>query len=138
MTATQVFGQRAGKFAALRAKQMKHIGEQINPSENIRKWLHQEQPYKDNEFATSIVEDLREKFSREAMVHRNESGLTSCLSAISQAKEEIIERRQDYGPLNLKKLNMLVAMELITKAALQRRESLGSHYRSDYPPEFPS
>jgi L-aspartate oxidase len=57
---------------------------------------------------------------------RDEAGLQEALAQIAQWEREL-------PPASNPLRNMLVVARLITKAALLRRESRGSHYRSDYP-----
>ena len=138
MTATQVFGKRAGKFAALRVKKTDKTAEEITIPENILKLHHHMPLYCNNESPNHIVEEIRETFSQETMLLRNKNGLTSCLSKIKRAKKEIEEHCMERYVANLTNLNMLQVMELIARVALKRNESMGPHYRSDYPPESPS
>jgi L-aspartate oxidase len=58
-------------------------------------------------------------------VERNETGLNDALTIIDQ-----IERAGGAEPALL---NMTAAARLVTIAALDRRESRGGHYRTDYP-----
>jgi len=67
------------------------------------------------------LQALRDAMAREAGVVRNEAGLTRLLALISQ-----LDTRYP-GAL------ALVSARLIATCALHRRESRGSHYRSDYP-----
>jgi L-aspartate oxidase len=56
---------------------------------------------------------------------RNAGGLREALARIA----ELEAGAGEDGPLR----NLLVAGRLIAEAALERHESRGSHYRSDYP-----
>jgi len=68
---------------------------------------------------------LRERMSRDAGLVRNAEGLQSLLDFIAGLAAT-------YG-----EANPLVAARLVASAALQRQESLGGHYRSDYPEPNP-
>ena len=131
MTATQVFGKRAGEFAALRAKEIRLIPEQISPSEDIQRLLHKKTAFKKNGPSTQVTRKASEKFSQEVMVLRKKDGLTSCLTDIREAKGAINEEKKIDLMTYLKEISMLSVMELITTAALEREESLGSHYRNE-------
>ena len=58
-------------------------------------------------------------------VERNEAGLRDALTIIDQ-----IERAGGAEPALL---NMTATARLVTVAALERRESRGGHFRTDYP-----
>jgi L-aspartate oxidase len=66
-------------------------------------------------------------------VVREEAGLLSAVAELDAIEEEIAELTSPYAR------NLLLCGRLIARAALQRRESLGSHFRSDFPevPEIP-
>ena len=68
---------------------------------------------------------LRERMSRDAGLVRNAEGLQGLLSFIDGL-------RATHGDAN-----PLLAARLVASAALQRQESRGGHYRSDYPEPNP-
>jgi L-aspartate oxidase len=68
---------------------------------------------------------LRERMSRDAGLVRNAEGLQGLLSFIDGL-------RATHGDTN-----PLLAARLVASAALQRQESRGGHYRSDYPEPNP-
>jgi len=68
---------------------------------------------------------LRRTMAAEVGVIRDERSLTSALATISVLEKET------KGDRRL--ANMLTTAKLIAAAALQRRESRGAHFRSDYP-----
>jgi L-aspartate oxidase len=72
------------------------------------------------------LSDLRNLMYSNVGLVRNESGLREALARIGELESAI---GSEAGELR----NLLVVAELITQAALARRESRGSHYRSDYP-----
>src|SRR5207248_10601528 len=74
---------------------------------------------------------LRRTMSAFVGVERDETELREALSMIRS-----IERASRGNP---SALNMLTAAKLVTSAALLRRESVGAHFRRDYPqrPENP-
>jgi L-aspartate oxidase len=75
--------------------------------------------------ATAPPHVLRDAMTRLVGVERNEAGLTEASTTIDQ-----IERAGGAEPALL---NMTAAARLVTVAALERRESRGGHYRTDYP-----
>jgi L-aspartate oxidase len=60
-------------------------------------------------------------------VVRDESGLQSAVKELDAMEEELA------GTVSPHARNLLLCGRLIARAALQRRESLGSHFRSDFP-----
>ena len=67
---------------------------------------------------------------------RNEGGLKKALSEIDDLKNKA-ENVKINGIIEIQKYlelkNMITVAEIIVKCALERRESRGAHYRSDYP-----
>jgi L-aspartate oxidase len=68
---------------------------------------------------------LRELMSLYVGIERDDKGLRTALSGIAA-----VERAGGNSP---SLLNMIATARLVTAAALKRRESLGAHFRSDYP-----
>ena len=134
MTATQVFGARAGKFAALQVKKVGALPEKARLSESIKKGVSHKGFALENEDLLCIKEEARDISSQRLMVLRHESGLRSCLSRV-QTAGSYVEQIKNVDLRDLIDVrNRLIVMGLISKAALKRKESLGSHYRSDFPP----
>jgi L-aspartate oxidase len=73
---------------------------------------------------------LRDAMTRLVGLERDAAGLTEALGIIGQ-----VERA---GGNEAALLNMTAAAKLVTTAALNRRESRGGHYRSDYPNTGPA
>ncbi|MEY4376562.1 MAG: hypothetical protein RJB26_1112 [Pseudomonadota bacterium] len=71
------------------------------------------------------LQQLRERMSRDAGLVRNAEGLQGLLNFID-------DLRAAHGDAN-----PLLAARLVASAALQRRESRGGHYRSDFPEPHP-
>ncbi|MBW2020272.1 MAG: FAD-binding protein [Deltaproteobacteria bacterium] len=134
MTATQVFGARAGKFAALRAGKVGALPEKARLSESIKNGVSHKGFALKNEDLLCIKEETREISSQYLMPLRHESGLRLCLSK-AQTAGSYVEEIKDVDLRDLIDVrNRLIVMGLISKAALKQKESLGSHYRSDFPP----
>jgi L-aspartate oxidase len=72
---------------------------------------------------------LRDAMTRLVGLERDTAGLTEALNVIGQ-----VERA---GGNEAALLNMTAAAKLVAAAALNRRESRGGHYRSDYPDADP-
>lgn len=133
MTATQVFGARAGKYAALRAKREKASFPQAAAPEFLDPALAatgEDQP--DSELL-HLLNDVRTVFSRELMLLRDYEGITTCLLKIKAAIHFMNEKSRSDPCILMNVRNRLSAMALICDAALKRNESLGPHHRNDFP-----
>lgn len=135
--ATQVFGARAGRFAANRAKSMgrrsvnKTVAEQLEA--NIQSMMRRKDGL--------LVKDVKGKIQRamwgNVLVNRREKNLTDCLSVLSKIeKEELPELKifntdELFDALALP--NMVQLGKTMTTAARVRKESRGSHHRYDCP-----
>jgi len=68
---------------------------------------------------------------------RNREGLEAALEEIKRIRVEDMPKVGGDGPRELagavELVNMLDVAEMVTKSALLRNESRGSHYRSDFP-----
>jgi L-aspartate oxidase len=68
----------------------------------------------------------------------NGVGIIRSKESLEQAakKLDLLEKQLDFAPGSIEELelkNMLLVAKLITRAALDRKESRGAHYRTDYP-----
>ncbi len=65
-------------------------------------------------------------------IYRNEESLNKALCDIEQIEQEF--NKPDYcaniGEYELR--NMIIVAKLVIKSALQRKESRGAHYRTDF------
>jgi len=141
---TLVFGARAGKKAASNVKRKK--GES-NPmafqkqSEAFQSCLHQLSSRKEGEPCFRLRDELKALMTGQVGIFRRESDLLS-------AKEKINELKERFGRIGIKQKSlafnnewiqylelegMLHVAEVITEGALTRKESRGSHFRTDYP-----
>ncbi|HET9979758.1 MAG TPA: FAD-binding protein, partial [Ktedonobacterales bacterium] len=80
--------------------------------------------------AETIRQQLREAMWRDVSLRRDAEGMT--------AAGKTLRKLAGAGPVDPETANMLLAAQLITTAALARRESRGGHFRSDYPDRDPS
>jgi len=130
LAATQVFGARAGRAAALYAKRIKALPRPVVPPELRR--LRLSKNHSDREPVDEILMATRKKFSQEVMILRSESGLTECLAFLDRARNDI-RTMKHLSSLKITSLQAIMVMEAVTRAALLRKNSLGSHYRTDDP-----
>ena len=135
-----VFGKRAGEFAAKFAKENAlgqidsdkidtYAREALKPFENSSG----ENPY-------SVQHDLQEAMQDNVGIVRDEGEMRSALEQLKtfweRAARAGITGNREFNPgwhtaLDLK--NLLTVSEAITRAALERKESRGAHFREDYP-----
>ena len=144
MAATQVFGKRAGKYAAecaLTRKNKVYGSDEIVESvlEPIRS-LQNRVCLSQNEQHVDLAkrhQDLAWTLWKYATVNRTESGLDEALkllrgiSAQIQAKDVKFANGSLESALELR--NKVLFGEAILLASKSRKESRGSFYRSDYP-----
>lgn len=74
---------------------------------------------------SAALKEVRQAMSRDAGVVRNGEGLTRLVGLIDRLED-------DHG-----RAAPLVAARLVAQSALDRRESRGGHYRSDFPDPLP-
>ncbi|MGH7863908.1 MAG: fumarate reductase/succinate dehydrogenase flavoprotein subunit [Candidatus Binataceae bacterium] len=138
-----VFGKRAGEYAARFA--LEHgagalhepqidaaMGRALAPFEPAGKG-GAESPYQ-------IQRELQEMMQEKVGIVRTESEMREALASISQLKQRAQRVRVDgnrmYNPgwhtaLDLD--NLLIVSEATCRAAIERKESRGAHFRDDYP-----
>jgi succinate dehydrogenase / fumarate reductase flavoprotein subunit len=140
-----VFGKRAGEFAAKFAKE--HGAGQVNDmqiEEAARRALepfdrgakgggNAEGPYQ-------VQHDLQEMMQNLVGIVRREEEMVKALDGISKlsqrAGQVAVFGHREYNPgwhtaIDLK--NLLTVSEVITRSAIERKESRGGHFREDFP-----
>ena len=137
MVTCQVYGRLAGEhaaaFAKLRgsvrsdAKVFKESFEKLNPILFARV------------DATGIRRLLADAGQKHLLVRRTETGLRSFLETVASLKQEFHSSPAAECAVmaNLSAYNLLSSAEIMATAALNRRESRGSHFREDYPESNP-
>lgn len=94
------------------------------------------------EGCSEALAELQQLMFRNAMILRKESGLQQALDGIAALQQEITAGlRPSEDPGDIAQTRRFLARcstaESILRAALLRRESRGSHYRTDYPQPDP-
>ena len=129
----QVFGKIAGQFGSERAKAMKAFP-QIEAAETRAK--EQLRAYMTGYAANwdDLLDALQRESDRALLIVREEKGLLDYQSFLRKLHQEI-ERGCTPAAAKqwLQVRNLAETGEMIAAAALERRESRGSHYRADYP-----
>ncbi len=139
-----VFGKRAGEYAAEYAKKNKQgkvadaeldriAKEALAPFERDPK----EGPY-------AVQHELQDHMQDLVGIVRTEDEMKSALERIAELKARAanvgVSSHREYNPgwhtaLDLD--NLLTVSEAITRAAIERKESRGGHFRDDYPEKDP-
>jgi succinate dehydrogenase / fumarate reductase flavoprotein subunit len=137
-----VFGQRAGQFAAERAKRDVALAslDEAEIEEATRESLAPIERSGGGENPYAIHEDLRALMQDLVGIVRLEDELRAALDKLAQLRERAARVRVggniQYNPgwhLALDLKNMLDVSEAVTRAALERKESRGAHTREDFP-----
>jgi succinate dehydrogenase / fumarate reductase, flavoprotein subunit len=134
-----VFGKRAGEYAAKYAKD--HTAASIDMAqvdEVARKSL---EPFeRTGESPYQVQHDLQDMMQNLVGIVRQQEELEQALDGIMKLKERAkhvsVGGNREYNPgwhtaLDLD--NLLTVSEAITRAAMERKESRGAHFRDDYP-----
>ena len=132
----QVFGARAGKTAALRAGAMDLPSP---PEEELNEEV--ERLYRLKESRRRLSPDVLKARVKDAMwkgvlVVRNARKLSETLASLEEITEQMkdVTIRSHRAFVDCLELENLVAVgKAVTRAALRRKESRGSHFREDYP-----
>jgi succinate dehydrogenase/fumarate reductase flavoprotein subunit len=135
VTNCQVFGARAGRFAAEYARGTSARDLTPHALEQPVKRLYEFNRGQGSPDA--ILEALQRSTGKHLVVARNERGLRTLLARIKELREDWLPQvtTRDAGalPRAIEAENSLLTAELMARAALMRRESRGSHFREDHP-----
>ncbi len=143
-----VFGKRAGEYAAKFAGS--HAGAAIDEAE-VRETermalapfdrgpgANGQGPYQVQQELQNLMQDL-------VGIVRTEAEMKRALEAIARLKERAtavgVGGNREYNPgwhTALDLANLLVISEAITRAAIERKESRGGHFREDFPEKDPA
>jgi succinate dehydrogenase / fumarate reductase, flavoprotein subunit len=136
-----VFGQRAGQFAAQFSKD--HGAGQINTEQvesAARRALEPFDRGSSGENPFTVQHELQEMMQDLVGIVRREEEILSAVEKIEKLKTRAaragVTGNRDYNTgwhtaLDLD--NLLTVSEIIARAAIERKESRGAHFRDDYP-----
>ena len=135
-----VFGKRAGEYAARYAKETS-LGP-INPDEVALAAKQALAPFERDgaEGPYAVQYALQEMMQDLVGIVRQEKEMLQALERIEQLKARAqlvgVSGNREYNPgwhtaIDLN--NLLTVSEMVTRAALDRKESRGAHFRDDYP-----
>ncbi len=110
-------------FAARIAEDVMSLAYHHSPRKNLK--ITASEAFREAGDDEDKIQKIRSLMSKHAGVSRNKKGLISALGQLEVMMMDAPERSQF--------INILVAAKMIVVAALNREESRGSHFRSDYP-----
>jgi fumarate reductase (CoM/CoB) subunit A len=137
MTSCQVFGARAGRQAALTAKERGVSSIDKKLVENKLERITNLKGCKGNQRPFEVKKILQKKAWDNLLAVRSKESLNEILQEIERIREDVFPRlsigntRDLVAALELK--NLLIVGEVIANAGMKRTESRGSHYREDFP-----
>ena len=134
-----VFGKRAGDYAARFAKD--HLQGKVNPDELVEAERRALKPFENEGPAPYVIQyALQETMQDLVGIVRQEDEMLQGLNTIQEYKKQAenagVPGHREYNSgwhtaLDLQ--NLIVVSEMITRAALERKESRGAQFRDDYP-----
>jgi succinate dehydrogenase / fumarate reductase flavoprotein subunit len=140
-----VFGKRAGEFAAKYAKE--HGASQVNEAQVEAAVREALEPFdrgatagNGTEGPYQVQHDLQEMMQNLVGIVRREEEMVRALDALGKLWERsrhvVVYGNREYNPgwhtaIDLK--HLLTVSETITRAAIERKESRGGHFREDFP-----
>jgi len=138
LSETIVFGVRAGENAATYSSQREHAPTDWDSVRTIEKQIKQILSKKRYPLKPRAVKDsIGTIMWQHGSVVRDAQGLQAGFDQLGKLQEEAIRRIVATNPTELMEafeaLNMLAVGEMVLRAALNRSESRGAHYRIDHP-----
>lgn len=141
LTETVVFGERGGLEAA-RMAEARSSHKTALPERDMAEKIAQLPSVltgegEESEPLSTLRERLRQLMWEKVGVLRNEAGLRESLTEISYLSSncrwdfDVNQPEQVIEAMELR--NLMLVAEAVNRAALERRESRGSHYREDFP-----
>jgi succinate dehydrogenase / fumarate reductase flavoprotein subunit len=143
-----VFGKRAGEFAAAFARQ--HQAGAIDDAEVDDAMRSALAPFERGANTNGggpyqVQQELQTMMQTLVGIVRTEAEMQRALAGIARLKEQAervgVSGNREYNPgwhTGLDLANLLIVSEAITRAAIERRESRGGHFRDDYPEKDPA
>ena len=135
-----VFGKRAGEFAAQFAKESG--AGQVNLDQVNQAARQALEPFerKANEGPYQVQRDLQDMMQDLVGIVRRQEEMERALEGIGglrkRAEQASVTGNVEYNPgwhTALDLTNLLTVSEAVTRAAIERRESRGAHFRDDFP-----
>ncbi|MBC2734783.1 MAG: FAD-binding protein [Desulfobacteraceae bacterium] len=134
MTATQVFGKRAGQFAAQHAGQIKHLKLGAHPRVGCPALKPGEKSEIEREMLDWLEHTIKHAMHTHVNVVRSKKGLETCRRILFDARCRLASMegatRENYIRYN-KVRNMIDVAGRVVESAIRRKDSLGAHFRAD-------
>ncbi len=141
-----VFGKRAGEHASIFAKENGHGTIDKNQIAQVTKAALEPFERDGGENPYTIQHDLQEMMQANVGIVRQHDEMVEALNGLdtlkSRAARTFVPGNIDFNPgwhTALDLHNLLIVSEAIARAAIERKESRGGHFRDDFPgkdPEF--
>ncbi|MBA3259785.1 MAG: fumarate reductase/succinate dehydrogenase flavoprotein subunit [Gemmatimonadales bacterium] len=143
-----VFGKRAGEFAAAFARE--HAGVTVDSGQVEDAVRCALAPFErgagaDGRGPYQVQQDLQTMMQELVGIVRTEPEMARALDGIArlaeQARQVGVAGNREYNPgwhTALDLPNLLTISEAVTRAAIERRESRGGHFREDFPEKDPT
>jgi succinate dehydrogenase / fumarate reductase flavoprotein subunit len=140
-----VFGKRAGEFAAKFSKQNGSAA--VNPAQVEQAAQFALAPFERDprEGPYQVQHELQDMMQDLVGIVRREDEIVRALDGIGKLEDRArkvgVSGNREYNPgwhTALDLPNLLTISEAIAKAALERKESRGAHFRDDYPEKDPT
>jgi len=138
-----VFGKRAGEYAAKYVRETSAVKVNENQIEQIARWAlapFEREAASGSENPFQLQAHLQDSMQELVGIVRVDSELSQALDIIQKIKEQSENSgcggNRAYNPgwhTALELMHMLTVAEAIARAAKERRESRGGHFREDFP-----
>jgi succinate dehydrogenase / fumarate reductase, flavoprotein subunit len=138
-----VFGKRAGEYAAKYVRETSAVKVNENQIEQIARWAlapFEQEAASGSENPFQLQAHLQDSMQELVGIVRVDSELSQALDIIQKIKEQSENSgcggNRAYNPgwhTALELMHMLTVAEAIARAAKERRESRGGHFREDFP-----
>ncbi|MBE3145496.1 MAG: FAD-binding protein [Planctomycetes bacterium] len=137
LVACQVFGARAGKYAAVSARQTQHMRTRKYMPDLAKERIDGLRTVQGRISPSKFRLELQRSMQENVLILRSERSLARALKDVcrirDEAKHDVSIRTDDELVQAIELENILDVAQLVVEAARRRKESRGSHYREDFP-----